>query len=142
MEGMYKPDIYAKESSYGNVWMDDGKEALNAMYGRSMLPCVPFGSDFGKPIGEFFGYPSYESIMNRRFGTRLIPERILKSGSATIVFWKDGTKTVVKCAKDEEPNDYNAFTAALAIKLFGTNSHVKSIIKNKTVIQDKKGKVK
>lgn len=73
---------------------------------------------------------------------RLIPERILKSGSATIVFWKDGTKTVVKCAKDEYPNDYNAFTAALAIKLFGTNSHVKSIIKNKTVIQDKKGQVK
>lgn len=120
----------------------DVKGALNAMYGRSMFPCVPFGLDFGKPIGEFVSSPSYESIMNKRFGTRLIPERILKSGSATIVFWKDGTKTIVKCAKDEEPNDYNAFTAALAIKLFGTNSHVKKIIKNKTVIQEKKGKVK
>lgn len=39
-------------------------------------------------------------------------------------------------------NEYNAFTAALAIKLFGTNSRVKKIIKNKTVIQEKKGKVK
>ena len=72
----------------------------------------------------------------------LEPDRILKSKNATVVFWKDGTKTVVKCAKNEEPNEYNAFTAALAIKLFGTNSREKKIIKNKTVIQEKKGKVK
>lgn len=137
MEGMYNPGIYAKE-----VPNNDVKEALNAAYGRSMFPSMCFCSDLGKPIGGFVSHPSYESLLNAKYGSRLIPERILKSGSATIVFWKDGTKTVVKCAKDEYPNDYNAFTAALAIKLFGTNSHVKSIIKNKTVIQDKKGQVK
>ena len=34
------------------------------------------------------------------------PSRILKSGNRTIVFWSDGTKTVVKRAEDEPDNDY------------------------------------
>lgn len=71
----------------------------------------------------------------------LEPVRILKNGVATIVFWTDGTKTVVKCGKDETPDDYDAFTAALAIKLFGSNSKLKKVIKEKTVVQQpKKGK--
>lgn len=69
-----------------------------------------------------------------------IPVRILKSGVATVVFWKDGTKTVVKCAPETIPNDYDAFTSALAIKLFGTNSHLKKLIREKTVVQPEKVK--
>jgi hypothetical protein len=60
------------------------------------------------------------------------PKRILRSGPATIVFWEDGTKTVVKCAANENDNTYAAFTAALAIKIFGSNSAVKKIVKSKT----------
>jgi len=68
--------------------------------------------------------------------------KILKSGPATIVLWEDGSKTVVKCAPDEEPNDYAAFTAALGIKLFKSNSNLKRMIAEKTVVQKprKKGK--
>lgn len=60
------------------------------------------------------------------------PKRILRCGIATIVFWEDGTKTVVKRAPDEPDNEYAAFTAALAIKTFGSNSKVKKIIRQKT----------
>lgn len=60
------------------------------------------------------------------------PKRILRCGIATIVFWADGTKTVVKRAPDEPDNAYAAFTAALAIKIFGSNSKVKKIIRQKT----------
>ena len=60
------------------------------------------------------------------------PKRILRCGIATIVFWADGTKTVVKRAPDEPDNEYAAFTAALAIKTFGSNSKVKKIIRQKT----------
>lgn len=63
------------------------------------------------------------------------PSRILKSGTATVVFWKDGTKTVVKCAPGTTPNDYDAFTAALAIKIFDNNSKLKKLIRNLTVEQ-------
>lgn len=69
-----------------------------------------------------------------------IPVRILKSGVATVVFWKDGTKTVVKCAPETTPNDYDAFTSALAIKLFSTNSRLKKLIREKTVVQPEKAK--
>lgn len=61
----------------------------------------------------------------------LTPKRILRSGPATIVFWVDGTKTIVKRAPDEEDNEYAAFTAALAIRIFGSNSKVKKIVKTK-----------
>ena len=59
------------------------------------------------------------------------PERILKSGNRTIVFWGDGEKTIVKKAEDEEDNVYAAFTAALAIKVFGSNAKLQRMIKKK-----------
>lgn len=61
----------------------------------------------------------------------LDPIKIIVNGPATIVFWEDGTKTVVKCAKGETWDIYNAFTAALAIKVFGSNSKIKKILKTK-----------
>lgn len=67
------------------------------------------------------------------------PKRIVQNGSATIVFWKDNTKTVVKCAEGTEPDAYTAFTAALAKKIFGNNSRIKKIVK-KTENQGEKKK--
>lgn len=81
--------------------------------------------------------PSWHSIEHEN---RYMPDRILKSGNATIVFWKDGTKTVVKLPEGDTPDDYSAFTAALAIKIFGANSRVKKIIKTRTEIQKPKAK--
>ena len=75
---------------------------------------------------------------------RYTPKRILKSyspkGDCTIVFWMDGTKTIVKRAKDEPDNTYNAFVSALAIKLFGNNSKLQRTIKRKLEVQIKKPK--
>ena len=60
----------------------------------------------------------------------LEPKRIIRNGIATIVFWNDGTKTIVKCAEDDEPDDYMAFCAAYCKKVFGSNSSLKRVIKN------------
>ena len=60
------------------------------------------------------------------------PNRILRHGPATIVFWKDGTKTIVKLSEGEEDNAYSAFTAALAIRIFGSNSKLKKMVKTLT----------
>lgn len=70
-------------------------------------------------------YPKYRE--------RFTPKKIIRNGKATIVFWIDGTKTVVKCSDDDD-NFYDAFTAALAKYIFGSNSAVKKIV-NKTYIQ-------
>ncbi len=56
------------------------------------------------------------------------PERIIYNNPATIVFWKDGTKTVVKKSPKEKFNAYNAFCAALAKKIYGNNSQVQKIV--------------
>ncbi len=62
---------------------------------------------------------------------RLIPDKIIKNGRATIVLWPDGTKTVVKLAEGDVPSDYSAFTAALAKKVYGSNSRIKAILRDK-----------
>lgn len=69
---------------------------------------------------------------------KFTPVKIIKNGPATVVFWKDGTKTVVKCAPETTPSDYDAFTAALAIKIFGNNSRLKKMMKVLTVKVEKK----
>ena len=66
--------------------------------------------------------------------------RILKSGPYTHVFWADGTKTSVRRSPDEEDNDYAAFTAALAIKMYGSNSALKRMLKEKVEVQKPKKK--
>ncbi len=68
------------------------------------------------------------SIMDR-FSFVLIPKKIIKSGDRTIVFWNDNTKTIVKRSNDTEDDLYSAFCAALAKKVFGSNSQVKKILR-------------
>ena len=58
------------------------------------------------------------------------PKRIIYSGPATIVFWNDGTKTVVKCHDMSTYNKYTAFCAALAKKVLFTNSRINRIVNN------------
>lgn len=58
----------------------------------------------------------------------LYPEKIIYNGPATIVFWKDGTKTVVKAMDGVDANPYHGFTAALAKKIYGSSSKVNKIV--------------
>lgn len=58
----------------------------------------------------------------------ITPKRIIHNDRATIIFWDDHTKTVVRCAEGTTPNNYAAFCAALAKKIYGGNSKVKNII--------------
>ena len=55
-------------------------------------------------------------------------ERVVFNDPATIVFWEDGTKTVVKCAKDQTFERYAGFIAACAKKMFGSTSRAKAIM--------------
>lgn len=60
----------------------------------------------------------------------LTPKKVIFNGPATIVFWRDGTKTVVKLSKNDKANPYNGFCAALAKKIFENNSKIQKIVKN------------
>ena len=57
--------------------------------------------------------------------------KIIFNPPATIVFWEDGTKTVVKCAAEDEFNEYYGFLAALGKKVYENNSQIKKLIDKK-----------
>lgn len=67
-------------------------------------------------------------------------DKIIYSGNRTIVFWKDGTKTIVKCAKEQEFDEYSGFVAAFAKKAFGSTSHIKKLISRLSVNKNKLSK--
>lgn len=74
----------------------------------------------------------------------ITPQKIIKNPAkcATTVKWEDGTYTTVKRSPDDPEDDYAAFTAALAIKLYGSNSALKRMLNKKTEILNKKKKEK
>lgn len=73
-----------------------------------------------------------------------VPEvkKIIHSGLWTIVTWEDGTLTKIKMEDDGHYDEYAAFTAALAKKVYGNNSKVHKILETKTVEQKQKSKKK
>ena len=62
----------------------------------------------------------------------LPPLRIIHHGPATVVFWKDGTKTVVKLMEGDVYDEYNAFCAAFVKKVYGSTNAVKKAIEAAT----------
>lgn len=68
------------------------------------------------------------------------PKHIYKGEGKTVVMWEDGTKTIVKRAEGEPDNDYAAFTAALAIKVYGDNSKVNRIVRMTETVEKRKKK--
>ena len=109
--------------------LDDAKAygGLPAKYDCSSFTLSVATEDLRKEIAE---YSKRSSVRSAK--TVYTPIRILRSGPATIVFWEDGTKTVVKLSDGDEDSAYAAFTAALAIKIFGSNSKLKKMVKTLT----------
>ena len=68
----------------------------------------------------------------------ITPKKIIHNGPATIVIWRDGEKTVVKLMEGDTYDEYAAFSAALAKKIFGSTGYVKRKLKDVTVEQDTK----
>ena len=85
--------------------------------------------------GEFKGVLLTEPLSNK-----LAVDKIIVNGDATIVFWADGKKTIVKKSEDDEYDLHHAFCAALAKRIYGHNSTVKKMIWRKTIFQSAKKK--
>lgn len=69
---------------------------------------------------------------NAREAKKYTPKSIEYSADhkTVVVIWMDGDKTIVKRSDNDSDDIYMAFTAALAKKIFGSNSAVKRVIKN------------
>lgn len=68
---------------------------------------------------------NFQSIGGKRFE----PEKVIFNPPATIVFWEDGTKTVVKATKDDIFNEEIGLAMALAKRVY-RRSHFQKLVKN------------
>lgn len=107
--------------------------------------CKTYLTQIGKFTNKDNGFDSviYEMEKQRKFaeiGTdemkNVEVKKIIFNNFKTIVFWNDGTKTIVSMSQEErnfDPED--AFRAAYTKKMYGTNSKIKRVIKEKSNIE-------
>ncbi len=69
----------------------------------------------------------FTAKIHRQF--QFAPKEIIYNDAATIVYWTDGTKTVVKCNENDEYSEYFGFIAAVAKKMYGGTGPINQIIK-------------
>lgn len=55
-------------------------------------------------------------------------DRIIYNDPATIVFWGDGSKTVVKCSPGEKFSKYHGFCAALTKHVYECNNQINKLV--------------
>lgn len=76
---------------------------------------------------------AYPGLPRERLCTKtfaIYPKRIYYyDNNYTTVLWNDGTRTTVKLSDDDIYDEYSAFCAALAKRIYGSNSRIKKIIK-------------
>lgn len=75
----------------------------------------------------------FTATLHRQF--RFAPKKIIYNDAATIVYWTDGTKTVVKCNENDEYSEYAGFIAAVAKKMYGGANAINRLIDSKKVIR-------
>lgn len=114
--------------------------AINSFYGLSVTKML--GREMGirkieVSIDDIVAfYIKDETKLEEKIMTdkeKFIPKRInfrsKKDNYYTDVLWADGTVTVVKLKENEDFDEYAAFCAALAKKVFGSTNAVNTIVK-------------
>ena len=74
----------------------------------------------------------FTAALYRQF--QFMPKEIIYNDAATIVYWTDGTKTVVKCNENDEYSEYAGFVAAVAKKMYGGANAINRLIDSKKVV--------
>lgn len=75
---------------------------------------------------EIINNNNYDQVNQKRL--KLNIRKVIFNNPATIVFWLDGTKTIVKKADDEPWDPEKGLAMAIIKKYFGTNKEIKKII--------------
>lgn len=148
------PVQYALNEGFNDYMQASGHDIMvNSPVSKTEEETIVMGLRSGKTyltqIGKFTnkdnGFDSviYEMEKQRKFAERgtdemknVEVEKIIFNGFKTIVFWNDGTKTIVSMSQEErnfDPED--AFRAAYTKKMYGTNSKIKRVIKEKSNIE-------
>lgn len=76
-----------------------------------------------KEFSKNLTLPHVSEIAKHKGNTLPEIKKVIFNPPATIVFWMDGTKTVVKCKEGEEFSEWAGIALCLAKKLYGPNFH-------------------
>lgn len=72
-----------------------------------------------------------KAFLNFTFGAPRVSlgvKQVIFSGPKTIVFWIDGTKTIVSCGEGDSNDPYAGFCAAVTKRVFGSTSQAKKVL--------------
>lgn len=126
----YEPEELKRMLEVRNVQ----RIALNSIYG-SLPDSITVGRQHGKTViqSEFVRYAAADVDVTYSLWSRLSStiSNVIFNDPATIVFWADGTKTVVK-AHDEKFDPEKGLAMAIAKKFFGNEGNYFNQIKKWT----------
>ena len=105
------------EYSHGENYINDAVDAL--AYCTHDIQSV-------RHYAEIINNNNYDQVNQKQL--KLNIRKVIFNNPATIVFWLDGTKTIVKKADDEPWDPEKGLAMAIIKKYFGTNKEIKKII--------------
>ena len=113
------PNERCKICYYASEWEPEDNEGSNMEIKCSN--CKYDNEPMVGPHCAFCGVDRKNWTPNENFGTYSITmfDRVIYNDPATIILWKDGTKTVAKCMEGEEYDPEKGFAMAVLKKLFG-----------------------
>lgn len=133
-DGRLAVQIYASTDmdSLGTHYLLDPEQVVaisRPVFQRMLNEC----SKARKDVHDYIQKDSeFTSRLHCQF--RFAPKEIIYHDAATIVYWTDGTKTVVKCNENDEYSEYFGFVAAVAKKMYGGANAINRLIDSKKVI--------
>ena len=90
-----------------------------------------YDSQFDKLLTDVVLDSRIVSVSNKSTPSTTMPNiiNVIYNKPATIVFWDDGTKTVVKCGKHDKYTGEHGLVMAIVKKLYGNKGRYYNIIR-------------
>ena len=133
-DGRLAVQIYASTDmdSLGTHYLLDPEQVIaisRPVFQRMLNEC----SKARRDVHDYMQKDSeFTATLHRQF--QFMPKEIIYNDAATIVYWADGTKTVVKCNENDEYSEYAGFVAAVAKKMYGGANAINRLIDSKKVV--------
>ena len=92
---------------------------------------------------EPYECPTITAVINTIHDTKYIypvPKKIIFNNPATIVYWEDGDKTVVKCMAEQRFDAEAGYAAAFMKKIYQNHAALKNLLNEKSNINSIKTK--
>ena len=98
------------------------KEILKGMENNNEFTFI---NRVGSTVGDYLRSTNYKSLYES-----LTPERVIYNDRATICYWRDGTKTVVKATDDDHMTHEHGVAMCIMRKLFPSRQEFLRTVKS------------